>query len=59
MTQFIASRLEGAEDVLISMQDGVVQLLLANQVLDLPKGMVAGLGERLSRIAALVEDDGA
>jgi hypothetical protein len=59
MTQFIASRLEGAEEVLISMQDGVVQLLLADQILDLPKGMVAALGDRLSRIAALVEDDGA
>ena len=59
MTQFIASRLEGAEEVLISMQDGVVQLLLADQILDLPKGMVAALGHRLSRIAALVEDDGA
>ena len=59
MTQFAASRFEGAEQVLISMQDGVIQLLLADQVLDLPKGMVAGLGERLCRMAAIVEDDGA
>jgi hypothetical protein len=59
MTQFIDSRFEGAQEVLISMQDGVVQLLLADQTLDLPQGMVAALGERLSRMAALVEDDGA
>ncbi len=59
MTQFIASKMEGAEEVLISLQDGVVQLLLADQILDLPKGMVAGLGERLRRMAVLVEDDGA
>ncbi len=59
MTQFVSSALEGAEEVLISMQDGILQLLFKDQVLDLPKGMVAGLGERLSRIAVLAEDDGA
>ena len=59
MTQFIAPTFEGAQEVLITMRDGMVQLLLADQVLDLPQGMVAELGERLSRMAALVEDDGA
>ena len=59
MTQFVTSAMEGAEEVLISMQDGVLQLLFKDQVLDVPMGMVSGLGDRLCRVATLVEDDGA